>query len=47
MLRCIISGETKIVDGGVFEDYYGYVKTEIRNGSNFNYVHTFWSEVIV
>ena len=30
-----------------FEDYYDYVKTEIRNGNNFNYVHTFWSEVIV
>lgn len=30
-----------------FEDYYDYVKTEIRNGNNFDYVHTFWSEVIV
>lgn len=30
-----------------FEDYYDYVKTEIRNGNNFNYAHTFWSEVIV
>lgn len=30
-----------------FEDYYDYVKTEIRNENNFNYVHTFWSEVIV
>lgn len=30
-----------------FEYYYDYVKTEIRNGNNFNYVHTFWSEVIV
>lgn len=30
-----------------FEDYYDCVKTEIRNGNNFNYVHTFWSEVIV
>lgn len=29
-----------------FEDYYAYIKTEIRKGSNFNYVHTFWSEVI-
>lgn len=30
-----------------FEDYYDYVKTEIRNGNNLNYEHTFWSEVIV
>lgn len=29
-----------------FEDYYGYIKDEIRNGSVFNYVHTFSSEVI-
>lgn len=29
-----------------FEDYYAYIKTEIRKGGNFNYVHTFWSEVI-
>lgn len=29
-----------------FEDYYDYVKPKIRNGSTFNYVHTFWSEVI-
>ena len=29
-----------------FEDYYDYIKTEIRKGNYFSYVHTFWSEVI-
>lgn len=29
-----------------FEDYYGYVKQKIRNGSEYSYGHTFWSEVI-
>lgn len=29
-----------------FSDYYGYVKQKIRNGSEYSYGRTFWSEVI-
>lgn len=33
-------------DWACFEDYYGYAKQKIRNGSEYSYGHTFWSEVI-
>ena len=29
-----------------FEDYYGYIKSEIRHGSVFSYMYNFWSEVL-
>jgi hypothetical protein len=29
-----------------FEDYYGYIKSEIRGGSVFNHGSTFYSEVL-